>query len=76
MVLNNFVWLRSSESVLLADDVDLLASSVRDSQLPQVKQFKYLGVLFKEKGKIQCEIHSRISAVSALMLCCTGPLWI
>lgn len=33
MVLNNFVWLGSSESVLTADDVDLLASSVRDSQL-------------------------------------------
>ncbi|KAI3364170.1 hypothetical protein L3Q82_010989 [Scortum barcoo] len=42
--------------------------------LPQVEEFKYLGVLFTSEGKIEREIDRRIGAAS-MQLCgrCTGP---
>ncbi|KAI3354938.1 hypothetical protein L3Q82_004554 [Scortum barcoo] len=46
--------------------------------LPQVEEFKYLGVLFTSEGKIEREIDRRIGAASAVAkLCgrCTGPSW-
>ncbi|KAI3376638.1 hypothetical protein L3Q82_017071 [Scortum barcoo] len=45
--------------------------------LPQVEEFKYLGVLFTSEGKIEREIDRRIGAASAVMRCgrCTGPSW-
>ncbi|KAI3374479.1 hypothetical protein L3Q82_006304 [Scortum barcoo] len=44
--------------------------------LPQVEEFKYLGVLFTSEGKMEREIDRRIGAASA-KLCgrCTGPSW-
>ncbi|KAI3362052.1 hypothetical protein L3Q82_012385 [Scortum barcoo] len=44
--------------------------------LPQVEEFKYLGVLFTSEGKIEREIDRRIGAASS-QLCgrCTGPSW-
>ncbi|KAI3370772.1 hypothetical protein L3Q82_007308 [Scortum barcoo] len=44
--------------------------------LPQVEEFKYLGVLFTSEGKMEREIDRRIGAASA-ELCgrCTGPSW-
>ncbi|KAI3357040.1 hypothetical protein L3Q82_003675 [Scortum barcoo] len=44
--------------------------------LPQVEEFKYLGVLFTSEGKMEREIDRRIGAASA-QLCgrCTGPSW-
>ncbi|KAI3374009.1 hypothetical protein L3Q82_022567 [Scortum barcoo] len=44
--------------------------------LPQVEEFKYLGVLFTSEGKIEREIDRRIGAAS-MQLCgrCTGPSW-
>ncbi|KAI3374595.1 hypothetical protein L3Q82_021173 [Scortum barcoo] len=44
--------------------------------LPQVEEFKYLGVLFTSEGKIEREIDRRIGAASAVMRGrCTGPSW-
>ncbi|KAI3364655.1 hypothetical protein L3Q82_011436 [Scortum barcoo] len=64
-------------SLLFADDVVLLASSSQDLQhvlervggevLPQVEEFKYLGVLFTSEGKMEREIDRRIGAASAVM---------
>ncbi|KAI3364565.1 hypothetical protein L3Q82_010836 [Scortum barcoo] len=36
--------------------------------LPQVEEFKYLGVLFTSEGKMEREIDMRIGAASAVML--------
>ncbi|KAI3367105.1 hypothetical protein L3Q82_008170 [Scortum barcoo] len=68
-------------SLLFADDVVLMASSGQDLQhvlerfaaevggevLPQVEEFKYLGVLFTSEGKMEREIDRRIGAASAVM---------
>ncbi|KAK3511594.1 hypothetical protein QTP70_011255 [Hemibagrus guttatus] len=35
--------------------------------LPQVEEFKYLGVLFTSKGRMDCEIDRRIGAAAAVM---------
>ena len=35
--------------------------------LPQVEEFKYLGVLFKSEGRMEREINRRISAAAAVM---------
>ncbi|KAI3369149.1 hypothetical protein L3Q82_026109 [Scortum barcoo] len=46
--------------------------------LPQVEEFKYLGVLFTSEGKMEREIDRRIGAASAVMQSvprCTGPSW-
>ncbi|KAI3377234.1 hypothetical protein L3Q82_009145 [Scortum barcoo] len=44
--------------------------------LPQVEEFKYLGVLFTSEGKMEREIDRRIGAASAVIMrsVCTGPL--
>ncbi|KAI3353681.1 hypothetical protein L3Q82_004834 [Scortum barcoo] len=39
--------------------------------LPQVEEFKYLGVLFTSEGKMEREIDRRIGAASAVMRRCT-----
>ncbi|KAK0148960.1 hypothetical protein N1851_010644 [Merluccius polli] len=40
---------------------------VGDLILPQVKEFKYLGVLFTSEGRMEREIDRRIGAASAVM---------
>ncbi|KAK3517503.1 hypothetical protein QTP70_012581 [Hemibagrus guttatus] len=35
--------------------------------LPQVEEFKYLGILFTSEGRMDCEIDRQISAVAAVM---------
>ena len=40
---------------------------VGEEILPQVEEFKYLGVLFTSEGKMERGIDRRISAVSAVM---------
>ncbi|KAI3352628.1 hypothetical protein L3Q82_019215 [Scortum barcoo] len=42
-------------------------SPVGGEVLPQVEEFKYLGVLFTSEGKIEREIDRRIGAASAVM---------
>ncbi|TWW80168.1 hypothetical protein D4764_10G0011980 [Takifugu flavidus] len=60
-------------SLLFADDVVLLAPLSRDLQqmleevLPQVEEFKYLGILFTSEGRMEREIDRRIGAASAVM---------
>jgi len=38
-----------------------------DEILPQVEEFKYLGVLFTSEGRMEREIDRRIGAASAVM---------
>ncbi|TWW68240.1 hypothetical protein D4764_19G0000380 [Takifugu flavidus] len=40
---------------------------VKEEILPQVKEFKYLGVLFTSEGRMEQEIDRRIGAASAVM---------
>ena len=40
---------------------------VGEEILPQVEEFKYLGVLFTSEGKMEQEIDRRISPWSAMM---------
>lgn len=40
---------------------------VRSELLPQVKDFKYLGVLCMSTGKLHCEVDRWIGAASAVM---------
>lgn len=40
---------------------------VGNKLLPQVEEFKYLGVLFTSEGRKECEIDRRIGAASAVM---------
>ncbi|KAK0136834.1 hypothetical protein N1851_027007 [Merluccius polli] len=40
---------------------------VGDEVLPQVEEFKYLGVLFTSEGRMEREIDRRIGAASAVM---------
>ena len=35
--------------------------------VPQVKEFKYLRVLFMSEGKMECELDRQIGAASAVM---------
>ncbi|TWW75358.1 hypothetical protein D4764_13G0000200 [Takifugu flavidus] len=41
---------------------------VKEEILPQVEEFKYLGVLFTSEGRMEQEIDRRIGAASAVML--------
>lgn len=56
-----------SESMVL--DLKKVACSlwVRGQSLPQVEEFKYLGVLITIKGKTECEINRWTGAVTAVM---------
>ncbi|MDF4367610.1 hypothetical protein P3387_26150, partial [Vibrio parahaemolyticus] len=40
---------------------------VRGEVLPQVEEFKYLGILFTSEGRMEREIDRRIGAASAVM---------
>lgn len=40
---------------------------VGSESLPQVKEFKYVGVFFTSVGKMDCEIYRWIIALSAVM---------
>uniref|UniRef100_A0A8C6Q6L6 Reverse transcriptase domain-containing protein n=1 Tax=Nothobranchius furzeri TaxID=105023 RepID=A0A8C6Q6L6_NOTFU len=58
---------KSETMVLIRKRVECLLR-VRDEVLPQVEEFKYLGVLFTSDGKLEREIDKQISAASAVML--------
>uniref|UniRef100_A0A8C6NIQ5 Reverse transcriptase domain-containing protein n=1 Tax=Nothobranchius furzeri TaxID=105023 RepID=A0A8C6NIQ5_NOTFU len=57
---------KSETMVLIRKRVECLLR-VRDEVLPQVEEFKYLGVLFTSEGKLEREIDGRIGAASAVM---------
>ena len=56
-----------SESMVLNRKRVECTLRVGDEILPQVEEFKYLGVLFTSEGRMEREIDRRIGAVSAVM---------
>ena len=56
-----------SESMVLSRKRVECPLRVRDEILPQVEEFKYLGVLFTSEGRMEREINRRIGAASAVM---------
>ncbi|KAI3355417.1 hypothetical protein L3Q82_018256 [Scortum barcoo] len=65
-----------SEAMVLDRKRVVCPLRVSGEVLPQVEEFKYLGVLFTSEGKMEREIDRRIGAAS-MQLCgrCTGPSW-
>ncbi|KAI3351307.1 hypothetical protein L3Q82_005853 [Scortum barcoo] len=65
-----------SEAMVLDRKRVVCPLRVSGEVLPQVEEFKYLGVLFTSEGKMEREIDRRIGAAST-QLCgrCTGPSW-
>uniref|UniRef100_A0A8C6MBU3 Reverse transcriptase domain-containing protein n=1 Tax=Nothobranchius furzeri TaxID=105023 RepID=A0A8C6MBU3_NOTFU len=57
---------KSETMVLIRKRVECLLR-VRDEVLPQMEEFKYLGVLFTSEGKLEREIDRWISAASTAM---------
>ncbi|KAI3359375.1 hypothetical protein L3Q82_002875 [Scortum barcoo] len=66
---------KSAEAMVLDQKRVACPLRVGGEVLPQVEEFKYLGVLFTSEGKMEREIDRRIGAASAVQLCgrCTGP---
>ena len=56
-----------SESMVLNRKRVECTLRVGDEILPQVEEFKYLGVLFTSKGRLEREIDRRVGAASAVM---------
>ncbi|XP_061737225.1 uncharacterized protein LOC133539140 isoform X2 [Nerophis ophidion] len=56
-----------SESVVLARKRVECHLRVGEETLPQVEEFKYLGVLFTSEGRVDREIDRRIGAASSVM---------
>ena len=56
-----------SESMVLNRKRVECTLRVGDEILPQVEEFKYLGVLFTSEGRMECEIDTRIGTASAVM---------
>ncbi|TWW70927.1 hypothetical protein D4764_17G0004100 [Takifugu flavidus] len=56
-----------SESMVLARKKVECLLRVGEEVLPQVEEFKYLGILFTSEGRMEREIDRRIRAVSAVM---------
>ena len=63
---------KSEARVLNRKKVDCLLQ-VGEEILPQVEEFKYLGVFFKCEWKMEREIDRRIGTESAGL--CAGPSW-
>ncbi|TWW61062.1 TNF receptor-associated factor 2 [Takifugu flavidus] len=57
---------KSEAMVLSRKKVECLLR-VKEEILPQVEEFKYLGVLFTSKGRMEREIDRRIGAASTVM---------
>ncbi|TWW81741.1 hypothetical protein D4764_01G0015560 [Takifugu flavidus] len=57
---------KSKAMVLDRKKVEFLLR-VKEEILPQVEEFKYLGVLFTSEGRMEWEIDRRIGAASAVM---------
>uniref|UniRef100_A0AAQ4PNU2 Reverse transcriptase domain-containing protein n=1 Tax=Gasterosteus aculeatus aculeatus TaxID=481459 RepID=A0AAQ4PNU2_GASAC len=57
---------KSEAMVLSRKPMDCLLQ-VGNVSLPQVKKFKYLGVLFTSEGKMECEFSQRMGAAGAVL---------
>ncbi|TWW60942.1 hypothetical protein D4764_05G0010320 [Takifugu flavidus] len=57
---------KSESMVLTRKKVECLLW-VREEVLPQVEEFKYLGILFTSEGRIEQENNRQVGAVSAVM---------
>ena len=47
---------------------------VRNEILPQVEEFKYLGVLFTSEGRMEREVDGRIGAASTVLWALHRPI--
>ncbi|KAK3506381.1 hypothetical protein QTP70_003644, partial [Hemibagrus guttatus] len=56
-----------SEAMVLDRKKVACTLQVGGEVLPQVEEFKYLGVLFMSEGRMDCEIDRRIGAAAAVM---------
>ncbi|KAK3552841.1 hypothetical protein QTP86_022544 [Hemibagrus guttatus] len=56
-----------SEAMVLDRKKVACTLQVGGEVLPQVEEFKYLGVLFTSEGRMDCEIDRRIGAAAAVM---------
>ena len=56
-----------SETMVLSRKMVACPLRIGDEVLPQVEEFKYLGVLFTSEGRMEREIDRRIGAASAVM---------
>ena len=56
-----------SEAMVLSREEMVCAVQVGNETLPQVKEFKYLGVLFTSEGRTEQEISRRIRAAGAVL---------
>ncbi|KAK3518499.1 hypothetical protein QTP70_001476 [Hemibagrus guttatus] len=56
-----------SEAMVLDRKKVACTIQVGGEVLPQVEEFKYLGVLFTSEGRMDCEIDRRIGAAAAVM---------
>ncbi|KAK0142406.1 hypothetical protein N1851_019850 [Merluccius polli] len=63
-----------SESMVLNRKRVECTLRVGDEILPQVEEFKYLGVLFRSEGRLEREIDRRIGAASAVMRTLHGSI--
>ncbi|KAK0137883.1 putative RNA-directed DNA polymerase from transposon X-element [Merluccius polli] len=63
-----------SESMVLNRKRVECTLRVGDEILPQVEEFKYLGVLFTSEGRLEWEIDRRIGAASAVMRTLRGSV--
>jgi len=57
-----------SETIVLSRKKVECSLRVGNEMLPQVEEFKYLGVLFISEGRMEREIDGRIGAASAVLL--------
>ncbi|WP_411913715.1 RNA-directed DNA polymerase [Vibrio sp. Y159] len=48
---------------------------VRGEVLPQVEEFKYLGILFMSEGRMECEMDRRVGGASAVIWALRRPSW-
>ena len=57
-----------SETMVLSRKIVECSLRVGNEILPQVEEFKYLGVLFTSEGRMERKIDRRIGAASAVLL--------
>ena len=64
--LNGYIHTQRNESVKIQNRVHMdlhCPSKVKNHQLPEVKQFKYLGSVLKGDGGVEAEVNSKVYTV-------------